>query len=174
MRVVWLRGRCWWVAGWAGSAGCPEPLVYASRRDRHGPPPYGDSLFGRSSYHRPVTMPNHDPACQADLRPAVALFRSLGDPTRLAIVHELARGECRVVDLTRTLSLAQSTLACLADCDLVASRPVGRQSFYRLTQPNLLSVLAAAEQLLAATGSAVALCPHYGTDASAVPKATWA
>src|SRR5664280_1138783 len=26
MRVVWLRGRCWWVAGWAGSAGCPEPL----------------------------------------------------------------------------------------------------------------------------------------------------
>jgi ArsR family transcriptional regulator, cadmium/lead-responsive transcriptional repressor len=125
-----------------------------------------------------MAMPNHDPACQADLRPAVALFRSLGDPTRLAIVHELARGECRVVDLTRTLSLAQSTisghLACLADCDLVASRPVGRQSFYRLTQPNLLSVLAAAEQLLAATGSAVALCPHYGTDASAVPKATWA
>src|SRR5664280_2204534 len=26
MRVVWLRGRRWWVAGWAGSAGCPEPL----------------------------------------------------------------------------------------------------------------------------------------------------
>src|SRR5664280_3520209 len=26
MRVVWLRGRCWWVAGLAGSAGCPEPL----------------------------------------------------------------------------------------------------------------------------------------------------
>lgn len=105
-------------------------------------------------------------------------FGEATTPTRLAIVHELARGECRVVDLTRTLSLAQSTisghLACLADCDLVASRPVGRQSFYRLTQPNLLSVLAAAEQLLAATGSAVALCPHYGTDASAVPKATWA
>jgi hypothetical protein len=29
-----------------------------------------------------MAMPNHDPACQADLRPAVALFRSLGDPTR--------------------------------------------------------------------------------------------
>ena len=116
-------------------------------------------------------MSDHDPLCQADLGPAVALFRSLGDPTRLAIVHELARGEQRVVDLTRTLSLAQSTisghLACLADCQLVASRPVGRQSFYRLIQPDLLGVLAAAEGLLAATGSAVALCPNYGTVASA-------
>ncbi len=85
-------------------------------------------------------------------------------------MHELARGERRVVDLTRTLSLAQSTvsghLACLAGCALVASRPVGRQSYYRLTQPDLLGVLAAAEQLLAATGSAVALCPTYGTEVS--------
>ncbi|MBA2560201.1 MAG: winged helix-turn-helix transcriptional regulator [Propionibacteriales bacterium] len=118
-----------------------------------------------------MTMPSQDLDCRADLSPAVALFRSLGDPTRLAIVHELARGERRVVDLTRTLSLAQSTisghLACLAGCQLVTSRPVGRQSFYRLTQPDLLNVLAAAEGLLAATGSAVALCPTYGTDVSA-------
>lgn len=112
----------------------------------------------------------HDPACEVDLTPAVAFFRSLGDPTRLAIVHELARGEQRVVDLTRLLGLAQSTtsghLACLADCGLVVSRPAGRQSFYRLAQPDLLGVLSAAEQLLAATGNAVALCPTYG-DASA-------
>lgn len=117
-----------------------------------------------------MTMKRHD--CHSDLRPAVALFRSLGDPTRLAIVHELAGGERRVVDLTRSLSLAQSTisghLACLGDCQLVTSRPVGRQSFYRLTQPDLIGLLAAAEHLLAATGSAVALCPTYGTDASAV------
>lgn len=113
-----------------------------------------------------MTIKHLDPGCDADLSPAVALFRSLGDSTRLAIVHELARGEQRVVDLTRALSLAQSTvsghLACLADCELVTSRPVGRQSFYRLTQPDLTTVLAAAEQLLAATGNAVALCPNYG------------
>jgi DNA-binding transcriptional ArsR family regulator len=105
---------------------------------------------------------------RVDLGPAVALFRSLGDPTRLAIVHELAQGERRVVDLTKALGLAQSTisghLACLADCGLITNRPLGRQSFYRLTQPVLLGVLAAAEQLLAATGSAVALCPNYGVD----------
>lgn len=121
-------------------------------------------------------MPGNEPAYQADLAPAVALFRSLGDPTRLAIVQELSRGERRVVDLTRSLSLAQSTisghLACLAGCRLVTSRAVGRQSFYRLTQPELIGVLGAAERLLTATGSAVALCPTYGTDASAAATAT--
>jgi DNA-binding transcriptional ArsR family regulator len=110
----------------------------------------------------------HDPGCSVDLSPAVALFRSLGDATRLAIVHELARGERRIVDLTSRLGLAQSTVsahvACLRDCGLVEGRPVGRQMLYRLTRPELLSVLAAAEQLLAATGNAVALCPVYGED----------
>ncbi|MCW2540595.1 MAG: ArsR family transcriptional regulator [Frankiales bacterium] len=103
---------------------------------------------------------------QATLGPAVALFRSLGDPTRLAIVAQLAGQEQRVVDLTRTLGLAQSTvsahLSCLADCGLVAARPVGRSSLYRLIQPALLDLLSEAEQLLEATGYAVDLCPNYG------------
>jgi ArsR family transcriptional regulator len=114
-----------------------------------------------------MTSAAHDPSCAADLSPAVALFRSLGDAARLAIVHELARGERRVVDLTATLGLAQSTVsahvACLRDCGLVTGRAVGRQMLYRLTRPELLTVLGAAEQLLAATGNAVALCPVYGT-----------
>jgi DNA-binding transcriptional ArsR family regulator len=118
------------------------------------------------SYHRPVTMIS----AEHDLSPAIALFRSLGDATRLAIVHELARGERRIVDLTRALGLAQSTVsahvACLRDCGLVDGRPVGRQTLYRLTRPELRTVLQAAEDLLAATGSAVALCPVYGTGRS--------
>jgi DNA-binding transcriptional ArsR family regulator len=117
----------------------------------------------------------HSDACGVDLSAAVALFRSLGDPTRLAIVHELARGERRVVDLTRALNLAQSTvsahLACLRDCQLVDSRPLGRQSLYRLTQPALLGLLAAAEQLLADTGKAVDLCPAHGIADAASPAA---
>lgn len=108
----------------------------------------------------------HDPSCSADLSAAVALFRSLGDVTRLVIVHELARGERRIVDLTRAVGLAQSTVlahvACLRDCGLVEGRPQGRQMLYRLTRPELGAVLAAAERLLAATGNAVALCPVYG------------
>ncbi|MGK4578496.1 ArsR/SmtB family transcription factor [Kitasatospora sp. HPMI-4] len=101
------------------------------------------------------------------LVPAAALFRSLGDPARLAIVRHSAEGEARVVDLVEQLGLAQSTvsghLACLRDCGLVDSRPVGRASVFTLTQPSLTALLAAAEQILEATGEAVALCPAYGT-----------
>ncbi|WP_091108279.1 ArsR/SmtB family transcription factor [Micromonospora citrea] len=113
--------------------------------------------------------------CAPDLTPAVALFRSLGDPTRLAILRRLASGEGRVVDLTGQLGLAQSTvskhLACLRDCGLVDYRIEGRQSFYALTRPELLDLLRSAEQVLAATGEAVALCPVYGTPAGSRPEA---
>jgi hypothetical protein len=65
----------------------------------------------------------------AALQPVAALFRSLADPARLAIVRQLATGPARVVDLTRPLGLAQSTvskhLACLRDCGLVTARPAG-------------------------------------------------
>lgn len=101
------------------------------------------------------------------MAPAAALFSSLGDPVRLAIVGRLARSEARVVDLTTELGLAQSTvskhLACLRDCQLVDYRAEGRQSFYFVARPELLDLLRAGEALLAATGSAVALCPVYGT-----------
>ena len=101
------------------------------------------------------------------LAPATALFRGLADPVRLAILRHLASGEARVVDLERRLGLAQSTVsahvACLRDCGLVEYRAVGRQSFYSLTRPELMDLLASAETLLAATGQAVTLCPTYGT-----------
>ena len=107
--------------------------------------------------------------CTPAVAPAVALFRSLADPTRLAVLRRLASGEARVVDLTGEFGLAQSTvskhLACLRDCGLVDYRVEGRQSFYALTRPELLDLLRSAEQLLAATGEAVALCPVYGTPA---------
>jgi DNA-binding transcriptional ArsR family regulator len=105
-------------------------------------------------------------ASRAGLGPAAALFRSLGDPARLAIVRRLAADPARVTDLTTELGLAQSTvskhLACLRDCGLVSARPVGRASVYSLAQPALSGVLAAAEEVLAATGTVVALCPVYG------------
>ncbi|WP_336211909.1 ArsR/SmtB family transcription factor [Nonomuraea sp. LPB2021202275-12-8] len=95
--------------------------------------------------------------------PAAALFHSLADQARLWIVARLARGEARVVDLVAELGLAQSTvskhLACLRDCHLVDYRAEGRQSFYSLTRPELMDLLASAEQLLAATGHAVTLWP---------------
>lgn len=107
-----------------------------------------------------------DEDCRSDLRAASALFRSLGDPARLAILRQLAGGEARVVDLTGLLGLAQSTvskhLACLRDCGLVTVRAEGRASVYSLAQPALQQVFTAAETVLAATGNAVVLCPVWG------------
>jgi DNA-binding transcriptional ArsR family regulator len=81
------------------------------------------------------------------------------------IVQRLSVGEARVVDLTRELGLAQSTvskhLACLRDCRLIDFRPEGRQSYYFVARPKLLDLLRFADALLAATGEAVALCPVY-------------
>ena len=109
-----------------------------------------------------------------DLQVAAALFHSLSDPSRLAILQHLIFGEHRVRDLTEHLGLAQSTvsahLACLRECGLVASRPQGRASVFSLVSaPELLAVLAAAERLLATTGQGVALCPNYGVGTTTNP-----
>ena len=69
------------------------------------------------------------------------------------------------------LGLAQSTVsepwpAC-GTRRLVEFRAQARQSFYRLTRPELIDLLGSAEALLAATGEAVALCPVYGAPEAA-------
>lgn len=102
---------------------------------------------------------------------AACLFRGMGDPSRVAILRHLLLGDHNVGQLTAHLGLAQSTvskhLACLRDCGLVSSRPVARSSVFSLTQPEaVLKVFAAAEELLAATGNAVVLCPVYGEGAN--------
>lgn len=133
----------------------------------------GKILIGEPRYHRCMSMigpggpaPSDVATDDAGAAAAAALFRSLSDSTRLAIVRRLTGGEARVADLVGELGLAQSTVsahvACLRDCGLVDGRPQGRQVFYTLARPELLDLFAAAEQLLAATGSAVALCPTYG------------
>jgi DNA-binding transcriptional ArsR family regulator len=100
-------------------------------------------------------------------RAAACLFRGMSDPSRVAILRHLLLGEHNVAELTAHLGLAQSTvskhLACLRDCGLVDSRPAGRASVFSLNHPDaVLKVFAAAEELLAATGDAVVLCPNYG------------
>lgn len=91
----------------------------------------------------------------------------MSDPSRVTILRHLLLGEHNVAELTTHLGLAQSTvskhLACLRDCGLVDSRPAGRASVFSLTHPDsVLKVFAAAEELLAATGDAVVLCPNSG------------
>jgi class 3 adenylate cyclase len=45
-----------------------------------------------------------------ELAPAAALFRSLGDPTRLAIIRRLVAAPARVTDLVDAIGSAQSGL----------------------------------------------------------------
>jgi len=100
------------------------------------------------------------------LSAAACLFHGFGDRSRVSIVQHLTLGEHRVVDLTRHLGLAQSTvskhLACLLDCGIVSVRPDGRASVYSLAHPAAtMRLLAAAEELLGLTGDAVVLCPRH-------------
>ncbi len=120
----------------------------------------------------PTTDPSQAPAGleRSAAEAAACLMRGFAEPSRLAIVQHLLLGEHRVVDLTRHLGLAQSTvsqhLACLRDCGLVTSRTVGRASAYSLTHPDAVrDLLRGAEVLLGLTGDAVVLCPRNGTPA---------
>ncbi|MGH3480563.1 MAG: ArsR/SmtB family transcription factor [Nocardioidaceae bacterium] len=123
-----------------------------------------------------MAMNSGEVAGRAQLAPGAVLFHSLADPVRLAIVQRLSLGDARVVDLTRELGLAQSTvskhLACLRDCRLIDYRPEGRQSYYFVARPELLDLLRSADALLAATGEAVALCPVYGPGAADPARGT--
>jgi len=107
-------------------------------------------------------------------RGAEALFRSLADPSRLAIIACLAHGEHRVTDLMNEVGLSQSTVsehvACLKDCGLVHGRPEGRQVFYSLTCLDVFELLATAGRVLDATGWAVDECPRVGRSARAAAR----
>ncbi|MGJ6980557.1 ArsR/SmtB family transcription factor [Aestuariimicrobium soli] len=111
-----------------------------------------------------TTEPENLPAIEsAGLTTAACLFHAFGDAHRLTILRHLTLGEHRVVDLTRHLGLAQSTvskhLACLRDCGLVTSRPQGRASMWSLNHPEaIVDLLAAGERLLSLTGDQVTLC----------------
>ena len=83
----------------------------------------------------------------------VRVLHALAEPTRLSLVHLLAAAPCRVVDLTASLGLAQSTvsahLAVLRDAGLVTATPEGRATRYALADAELDEVLAATERLVA-------------------------
>ena len=98
---------------------------------------------------------------------ASALFHGFSDRTRISILLSLLEGEKRVVDLVGELGSSQSNvsghLACLKDCGLVTDRPEGRQTYYAIAGKEVVGVLRAAEKLLAVNGTAIEMCPRYGT-----------
>ena len=96
------------------------------------------------------------------------LFQALADPTRLAVLQQLASGQHRVRDLVDHMGFAQSTvsrhLSFLSDCRLITMQPEGRSSWYSLADPaRLRSLIASAEDLLGAAGTHSQLCAHLRT-----------
>ncbi|HPK00982.1 MAG TPA: metalloregulator ArsR/SmtB family transcription factor [Candidatus Sumerlaeota bacterium] len=67
--------------------------------------------------------------------PLSSLFRTLGDPLRLRLLHILSVEELTVSEIVRVLELPQSTvsrhLKALRERGLLADRPVGSATFYR-------------------------------------------
>ena len=88
----------------------------------------------------------------------VRVFQAVSEPTRLSLVHLLADGPRRVVDLTAALGLAQSTvsghLAVLRGAGLVTATPQGRATQYALADDGLDLLLGAAERLVARRAAA--------------------
>ena len=86
-------------------------------------------------------------------RQAASLFRVLANPTRLAILLTLQAGEQRITDLAAQLGGSQANISVhlikLKKSGLITSRPQGRAVYYRLTQPELGTLLQAAGRLLA-------------------------
>jgi DNA-binding transcriptional ArsR family regulator len=89
----------------------------------------------------------------ATARQAATLFRVLASPTRLAILLTLQAGEQRITDLAAQLGGSQANISVhlikLKKSGLITSRAQGRAVYYRLTQPELNTLLQAAGQLLA-------------------------
>ncbi len=86
-----------------------------------------------------------DPATAKGL---AAIFRALGDPTRLRIISALAEREFSVGDLTVALEMAQPAvshqLKDMRGLRLVQSRREGRHVYYRLDDTHVRDLFAQA------------------------------
>lgn len=104
---------------------------------------------------RPPVLHDHAGVAAHAHQDVVRVLHALADPTRLSLVHLLADGAQRVVDLTGALGLAQSTvsthLATLRTAGLVVATPEGRATRYSLADPELDELLGAAERVVTRT-----------------------
>jgi DNA-binding transcriptional ArsR family regulator len=93
-------------------------------------------------------------------------FRVLGDPTRLRILAALAERERSVGELVDLLGAPQGRvsnhLACLKWCRLVDARRDGRRIVYRLADPRIPGLVAAAEPLVEREREHLVSCRRIG------------
>jgi len=83
------------------------------------------------------------PPTKTSIKRQAAVFKALGHPGRMAIIHALGTGEVCACQLASVAGCAVSTssrhLAVLRNADLVSDERRGQQIFYRLTCPCVLT-----------------------------------
>jgi ArsR family transcriptional regulator len=95
---------------------------------------------------QPICCPSDSPPLEREAADNLAtIFKALGDPTRVAIVHRLAAAESVCVcDLTAAFELSQPTIShhlrILREAGLVEAERRGTWAYYRLA-PDAISAL---------------------------------
>lgn len=73
------------------------------------------------------------------------MFKILGDPTRIRILHILSRGEMCVCDIAESLGMNQSAvshqLRTLRSARLVKFRKAGKEALYSLDDDHVISLM---------------------------------
>lgn len=95
------------------------------------------------------------------------LFKVLADPTRLAVLRQLAEGPATVAQLLAALgdpprSRVGNHLACLAYCGLVTAERDGRTVTYTLADFGVLDLIALASLVAAPNTDHLAACTRIG------------
>jgi ArsR family transcriptional regulator len=87
--------------------------------------------------------PSADQPAKTALKRQAEVFKALGHPGRMAIVHALGHGEVCACDLATVAGCAASTtsrhLTVLRHAGLIADERRGQQVFYRLACPCVLT-----------------------------------
>jgi DNA-binding transcriptional ArsR family regulator len=80
------------------------------------------------------------------IQPLAAVFKVLGDPTRLRILHSLMAGEMCVCEIADSLDMGQSAvshqLRILRDARLVQFRRDGKVMWYSLADSHVFTLVA--------------------------------
>ncbi len=89
-------------------------------------------------------------------------YRGLGDPTRLAILESLLKGEKSVSKIVQDTKQSQSNvsnhLKCLTDAGLVANQRTGKYVRYRIRDKGVKKLLKTTDQVVSKVYSDIARC----------------
>jgi len=88
---------------------------------------------------------------QERLGKAARCLKVLAHPVRLMIIHLLGDGELSVQELEKAIGVSQSSISqhlnLLKDKEILESRRVAQQVFYRLRDPRLLELTTITREL---------------------------